>query len=85
MTLSSVFVGSAVPTKCAQDGRIHLWKGSGKKNAYFDSVKKKQKKAYTSASVHRVAALMEGAKPKTGSVNTFGERVSGCAASRRPG
>lgn len=27
-------------------------------------------------SVCRVAALMEGAKPKTGSVNTFGERVS---------
>lgn len=27
-------------------------------------------------SVHRVAALMGGAKPKTDSVNTFGERVS---------
>lgn len=46
---------------------------------------KKKKSLYVCASVYRVAALMEGAKPKTGSVNTFGERVSGRAASRRPG
>lgn len=28
---------------------------------------------------------MEGAKPKTGSANTFGARVSGRASSRGPG
>lgn len=68
----------AVSTKCAQDGWVHMWKGPGE---MFD------KWLFTSAhvmfcdticlmSLYRGAALMEGAKPKTDSVNTFGERVS---------
>lgn len=45
-------------------------------NAYFNTRRKKKTSFFFCTSVHRVAALTEGAKPKTGSVNTFGERVS---------